>query len=57
MDAPWYCITPDSRARDATAEAGNRMWAAMVNAWVGKLSTLVRPTRPTPDEMTVKGIF
>jgi creatinine amidohydrolase len=57
MDAPWYCTTPDSRAREASAGAGEGMWAAMVDAWVSKLATLRQPRRPTPDELTVKGIF
>jgi creatinine amidohydrolase/Fe(II)-dependent formamide hydrolase-like protein len=57
MGAPWYCTTPDSRAREASVEAGTRMWQAMVAAWVEKLSSMTRPRRPTPDEMTVKGIF
>ena len=57
MNAPWYCTTADSRAREASAEAGEGMWTAMVDAWVSKLSTLKRPRRPTPAEVTVKGIF
>ena len=46
---------PDSRAREASVEAGERMWQAMVDAWVEKLSAMTRPRRPTPDEMTVQG--
>jgi hypothetical protein len=57
MGAPWYCTTPDSRGREASLEAGERMWQAMVAAWVERLSSMTRPRRPTPDEMTVKGIF
>jgi creatinine amidohydrolase len=57
MGAPWYCTAPDSRAREASAEAGERMWAAMVDAWVQKLSALQRPQRPTPNDVTVKGLF
>ena len=57
MAAPWYCATPDSRAREASAQEGERMWAAMVNAWVEDLSILRRPRRPTPDDLTVQGIF
>lgn len=57
MGAPWYCTTPDSRARQASVKAGERMWQAMVDAWVGNLLALTRPRRPTPDEMTIKGMF
>lgn len=57
MGAPWYCTTSESRARQASVKAGERLWQAMVNAWLAKLSSLTRPRRPTPDEMTVKGIF
>jgi creatinine amidohydrolase len=57
MDAPWYCTTADSKARKASAEAGERMWRAMVNAWLAKLSGMTSPKRPTPDQVTVKGIF
>jgi creatinine amidohydrolase len=57
MGAPWYCTNPDSKAREASSEAGERMWAAMVDAWVQKLSKLQRPKRPTPDDMTVRGIL
>jgi creatinine amidohydrolase len=39
-DAPWYCNTPDSKASEATMEAGRTMWAAMIEAWVDKLSGL-----------------
>lgn len=57
MDAPWYCTTPDSRARQASAKAGKRMWQTMVDAWVEKLLSMQRPSRPTPDQVTVKGLF
>jgi creatinine amidohydrolase/Fe(II)-dependent formamide hydrolase-like protein len=57
MGAPWYCTNSESKAREASPEAGERMWAAMVDAWVQKLSGLLRPKRPTPDDLTVKGIF
>jgi creatinine amidohydrolase/Fe(II)-dependent formamide hydrolase-like protein len=57
MDAPWYCTTADSKARKANLEAGESMWRAMVDAWVARVSETTRPKRPTPDEMTVKGIF
>ena len=57
MDAPWYCATPDSRARAASAEAGERMWTAMVDAWVEKLSALQQPKRPAPKDVTVRGLF
>jgi creatinine amidohydrolase len=55
--APWYCNTPDSQARKASVQDGERMWQAMVDAWVDKLSGLTRPRRPTPDELTIKGLF
>lgn len=57
MDVPWYCRTDDSKARKASIEAGEQMWQAMAAAWAGKLSKLVNPKRPTPDDLTVKGIF
>jgi len=57
MDVPWYCTTPGSRAREASVEAGERLWGAMVDAWVEKLAALRRLRRPTPDEVTVKGLF
>lgn len=40
MDAPWYCTTSGSKAREANIEAGERMWTAMVEAWVQKLTAL-----------------
>jgi len=39
-DAPWYTISPASDARKASLEAGEKMWAAMTEAWVNKLSKL-----------------
>ncbi len=39
-DAPWYTISPASDARKASIEVGEKMWAAMVAAWVNKLSIL-----------------
>ena len=39
-DAPWYTISPASDAREASVEAGQKMWAAMVGAWVDRLSIL-----------------
>ncbi len=57
MDAPWYCTTPNSKARQASVEAGERMWQAMVDAWVEKLQSMQRPSRPTPNQVTVKGLF
>ncbi len=39
-DAPWYTISPASDARKAGVEAGEKMWAAMVDAWVDGLSKL-----------------
>jgi len=57
MDAPWYCRTDDSKAHKASIESGEQMWEAMVAAWVENLSTMIKPKRPTPDDLTVKGIF
>lgn len=57
MDAPWYCTTSDSKAREASVEVGERMWTAMVEAWVQKLTALQRPKRPSPKDVTVQGIF
>lgn len=57
LGAPWYCATPGSKAREASAEAGEQMWQAMVEAWVQKLSSLQRSRRPTPDQVTIKGLF
>lgn len=57
MNAPWYCNTPTSKAREASVAAGEQMWAAMVEAWVEKLAALQRPKRPTPKDVTVAGLF
>jgi creatinine amidohydrolase/Fe(II)-dependent formamide hydrolase-like protein len=57
MNAPWYTTTPDSKAREASVEAGEKMWGVMVDAWVEKLSALVRPKQPTPKDVTVTGLF
>ena len=57
MDAPWYTHTAGSKARLATRAAGERMLAAMADAWVEKLTTLVRPKRPAPKDVTVTGLF
>jgi len=57
MGAPWYCTNPESRAREASPEAGERMWAIMVDAWVQKLSKLQVAKRPKPDDVTVRGIL
>jgi len=57
LDAPWYTHTADSKARLATREAGEQMFAAMVAAWVEKLSALTKPRRPTPQDVTVTGLF
>ena len=57
MDAPWYTNASDSKARNATREAGERMWQAMTDAWVEKLAALTRPRRPTPSQVTVTGLF
>ncbi len=39
-EAPWYTVSSTSDARKASVEAGEQMWAAMVEAWVNKLSKL-----------------
>jgi creatinine amidohydrolase len=57
MDAPWYCSTSDSKARRATVEEGNKMWAAMVDAWVSELKLLVLPKKPSPKDVTIQGLF
>jgi len=57
MDAPWYTMSDDSKARKANAEDGERFWQAMTDAWVEKLNAVINPIRPTPDDLTVKGIF
>ena len=57
VNAPWYTTTEASKARRATQEAGERMWTAMVDAWVEKLSALTRPKRPSPSDVTITGLF
>jgi creatinine amidohydrolase/Fe(II)-dependent formamide hydrolase-like protein len=57
MDAPWYTTTPASRAREATRQAGERWWQAMVDAWVDRLTALLGPRRPSPQDVTVQGLF
>ena len=57
MGAPWYCNTPTGKARKATRADGERMWAAMVDAWIEKLAATTKPRRPTPSDVTVKGLF
>ena len=57
MSAPWFCTTPDSKASKASPQEGERMWKAMVDAWVQDLTALQRPKRPTPNDLTVRGIF
>ena len=57
MSAPWFSTTPDSKAGKASLQEGERMWKAMVDAWVQDLAALQRPRRPTPNDLTVRGIF
>ena len=57
LDTPWYSNTATSKARKATRADGDRLWAAMVNAWVTELRSITKPRRPKPDEVTVKGLF
>jgi creatinine amidohydrolase/Fe(II)-dependent formamide hydrolase-like protein len=57
MGAPWFCTAAGSKARQATAERGEAMWTHMVDGWVAELASLTRPRRPTPDQLTVSGIF
>jgi hypothetical protein len=33
------------------------MFDAMVDAWVEKLTAMVRPKRPAPNDVTVTGLF
>ncbi len=56
-DAPWFCNAPDSKATQASSEAGNLMWQAMVDAWEADLSRLTRPARPSPTDVTMQGLF
>ena len=39
-DAPWFCRTEESMASKATVDAGEKMWQAIVAAWVDRLATL-----------------
>jgi creatinine amidohydrolase len=57
LDAPWYTRTESSKARHATREAGERMWTAIVDAWVEKLAALTQPKRPSPQDVTITGLF
>jgi creatinine amidohydrolase/Fe(II)-dependent formamide hydrolase-like protein len=57
LGTPWYCATPQSKAREASSEAGEHMWAAMVEAWVQKLVMLGHPRRPSPKDVTIQGLF
>lgn len=43
-DAPWYTNASSSKAANATVEAGERMWRAMVEAWVSQLGLLEQRT-------------
>jgi creatinine amidohydrolase/Fe(II)-dependent formamide hydrolase-like protein len=52
-DAPWYC----KEASKASIVSGESMWQSMVKAWVDDLSRLVRPIRPSPQDMTIQGLF
>jgi len=52
-DAPWYC----KDAKKASVESGKEMWMAMINAWVADLSKLTHPKRPSPNDMTIQGLF
>jgi hypothetical protein len=50
-------MTSDSKASKATVEDGERLWQAMVSAWIDQLNALTRPKRITPKDVTVTGIF
>jgi creatinine amidohydrolase/Fe(II)-dependent formamide hydrolase-like protein len=52
-EMPWYCMKPDSQAQEASVEAGERMWAAMVDAWVEELSRLSRSQRTVRADANV----
>ncbi len=54
---PWYCDTAESKARSASVEEGERMFQAMASAWVNKLPAWQRRERPTPQDVTVQGLF
>ena len=53
LDAPWF----SRDARKATIQAGEQMWQSMVEAWVQDLSRLIRPKRPSPQDVTIQGLF
>jgi creatinine amidohydrolase len=53
LDAPWY----SRDARKASIQAGEQMWQSMVEAWVQDLSRLIRPKRPSPQDVTIQGLF
>lgn len=57
LGAPWYTSTAGSKAREASVEAGQRMWAAMVDAWANKLAAVTQPRKLRPKDVTVKGLF
>jgi len=40
LNAPWFTRTASSKAVEASAETGQRMWDAMVNAWVNQINGL-----------------
>ena len=52
-DAPWYC----SDAKKASIQSGKDMWQSMVDAWVKDLAQLTRPARPSPNDVTIQGLF
>ena len=56
-NSPWYCTSPDSNALNASMDAGKEMWQAMISAWIEGISRLTRPTRPTPQDVTIQGLF
>jgi creatinine amidohydrolase/Fe(II)-dependent formamide hydrolase-like protein len=39
-DAPWYTRAAGSKAKEASVAAGQRMWSALVNAWVDQIDLL-----------------
>lgn len=57
MGAPWYCTSAETKAREASEEAGKKMWDAMVKAWVEKLTAMKGPKQLKPADVTVQGIF
>jgi len=56
-EPPWFTSTANSQSRAASLQAGEQMWAKMISAWVEQLAPLVRPKRPTPNEVTINGLF